>query len=151
MNVSGTAHWEYLASALELGKFFSSHEVSEAIEGLAFQVIDASDEIMNSIDEPHWETITTAVTINRAGEKVHWDTDPKAVAKKLVVKEPKEFPLTLPGGEESVHLVGLVFADHPNSENYQYGLNGFPATRFFTGAFAKVAAANDAKWFVADA
>lgn len=147
MKIAADVRWEDRADAMELGKFFASHEVSEAIINLSFQVIDAAEELMNNIEEPHWETVTTAVTVTRSGEKIHWDTDPRAIAKKLVIKDPKEFPIELPGLGSSVHLVGLVFADHPNSENYQYGMNGFPATRFFTGAFNKVAADTDSRWF----
>lgn len=152
MNVRATVAWRTKASAMELGEFFAGPASYEHIEGLAFAVVDAAESILSGVTQPTGEDVHTAVTESASGKRIFWSTDPDAVAKRLLVKEPQAWPLSAQHGQPaSIQLIGLVVADHPNSENFQYGLDGFPVTRFFTGAFEAVAASTDARWEVADA
>lgn len=153
MNISATLKWEKKMTPMELGQFFASPEVENEIDRLGFLVVDAVDSIMANVEKPSGSDVHTAVTESSGGRRIYWSTDPEAVAGRILVKEPnnpkggtKWWPLTLPDGTGSIQLIGLVVADHPNSENFQYGMNGFPNTRFFTGAFAQVAAETGSKW-----
>jgi hypothetical protein len=153
LNVSATLKWEKKMTPMELGEFFASDEVENFIDGIGFQVVDAVEAIMATVDKPSGSEVHTARTIGSGGNKIYWSTDPEAVAGRILVKPPNNpksgtrwWPLTLPDGTGSIQLIGLVVADHPNSENYQYGMNGFPNTRFFTGAMAQVAANTGSKW-----
>ncbi len=152
MRIAATVAWRTKASPMELGAFFAGPAAYEHIEALAFAVVDEAEAILGGVSQPKGDDVHTAVTESAGGKRIYWSTDPDAVAKRLLVKEPQAWPLPArEGNPASVQLIGLVVADHPNSENFQYGLDGFPTTRFFTGAFAAVAARSDATWEVADA